>query len=275
MTSDNSDTDSKNSLIYKIKKLFNFSSKNADTIYDTKAYENLDSSRQEMVQGIFELTEQIARDVMIPRVDLIAIDSEIELKPLVKKVTEAGHSRFPVYENTIDNIVGILHVKDLLKFILEAPKKFSLKKIMREVYFVPESTSLNQLFYEFKKRKQHLAIIVDEYGGVGGLVTIEDILEVIVGDIGDEYDDETIPEFVKIKNNFFEFDSRMTIDEFNEESGLSLPSDDFDTIGGFVFDLFGKIPELNEQIEYQNIVFKIKDIKGTVINRIALKINSE
>jgi len=275
MTSDNSENDSKNSLVNKIKKLFNFSSKSSDTKYDTKAYENLDSSRQEMVQGIFELTEHIARDVMIPRVDLIAIDCEIELKPLVKKVTEAGHSRFPVYENTIDNIIGILHVKDLLKFILEPPKKFSLKKIVREVYFVPESTSLDELFYEFKKRKQHIAIIVDEYGGVGGLATIEDILEEIVGDIADEYDDETIPEFIKIKDNFFEFDSRMSIDEFNEESGLSLPSDDFDTIGGFVFDLFGKIPELNEQTEYQNMIFKIKDIKGTIINRITLKINSE
>jgi len=275
MTSDNSDIDSKNSLINKIKKTFSFLSKNSDAKYDTKAYENLDTSRQEMVQGIFELAEHVARDVMIPRVDLVAMDSETDLKTLVKKVTDAAHSRFPVYENTIDNIVGILHVKDLLKYIMETPKKFSLKKIMREAYFVPESTPLNVLLYQFKKRKQHIAIIVDEYGGVGGIVTLEDILEEIVGDIVDEYDDETIPEFIKLKDNFFDFDSRMSIDEFNDESGLSLPLDDFDTIGGFVFDLFGKIPELNEQIEYQNMIFKIKDIKGTIINRITLKINSE
>jgi len=145
---------------------------------------------------------------------------------------------------------------------------------MREVYFVPESTPLNETPYEFKKRKLHIAIIVDEYGGVGGIVTLEDILEEIVGDIVDEYDDESIPQFIKINDDFFEFDSRMPIDEFNEESGLSLPLDDFDTIGGFVFDLFGKIPELDEQAEYQNMTFKIKDIKGTIINRITLKINS-
>jgi CBS domain containing-hemolysin-like protein len=274
MTSDNSDSDSKIPLLNKIKKLFGFSTKNSDAKYDTKAYENLDTSRQEMVQGIFELAEIVARDVMVPRVDLVAIDSETELKTLVKKVTEVGHSRIPVYENTIDNIIGILYVKDLLKFILEPSKKFSLKKTIREVYFVPESTPLNEMLYEFKKRKLHIAIIVDEYGGVGGIVTLEDILEEIVGDIVDEYDDESIPQFIKINDDFFEFDSRMPIDEFNEESGLSLPLDDFDTIGGFVFDLFGKIPELDEQAEYQNMTFKIKAIKGTIINRITLKINS-
>ncbi len=273
MTQENSEPGSRKSLIKRIRThLKNLNSGKRKPGYDSKDYDNLDTSRQNMIRGVFELPDHIARDLMIPRVDIVAIDSKIELKPLVKKVYEAGHSRLPVYDDTIDNIIGILYAKDLLKVLIDKPKKFNIKKIVRDAYYVPETMPLDELLFEFQKRKHHMAIVVDEYGGVGGVLTLEDILEEIVGDIVDEYDSEMAPEFVELGNGSYEVDSRMTLYDFNEKLGVELPVEDFDTIGGFVFDLFGKIPKLNEQAAHGNMTFKINKIKGTVINRIGLKV---
>ncbi|MCU0847368.1 MAG: hemolysin family protein [Spirochaetes bacterium] len=206
---------------------------------------------------------------MIPRVDIVAIESDTDLKSLVKKICDAGHSRVPVYEETIDNIIGMLYVKDLIRLIAEkSRRKFQLKKILHDPFFVPETMPLDELLLEFKHRKQHIAVIVDEYGGIGGVVTMEDILEEIVGEIKDEFDEDELPDIEKIGTNMYEVDPRMPLSEFNEKIGLSLSTDDFDTIGGYVFDLFGKIPDKDEEIGIDNLIFKIKDIKGTVINRI-------
>jgi magnesium and cobalt transporter len=186
---------------------------------------------------------------------------------------KAGHSRVPVYEETVDHITGILYVKDLLKLLIESPrKKFQLNKISHEPYFVPETMTLDELLLGFKLRKLHLAVVVDEYGGVSGIVTLEDILEEIVGDINDEFDTVELPEIERIGNNSYEVDSRMPITDFNEQLGLKLTQDGFDTIGGYVFDLFGKIPEKGETIREGNIQFTIKEISGTVINRISVTI---
>ena len=183
-----------------------------------------------------------------------SIDSNIDLKALIKVIIHAGHSRVPVYDETVDHIIGILYVKDLIKLLLEKPKKFNIKKLLHEPFFVPETMPLDDLLLEFKMKKLHLAIVVDEYGGVGGIVTLEDILEEIVGDINDEFDAEELPELEKISPNTWEFDPRMLIADFNEELGLNIPSEDFDTIGGFVFDLFGRIPEKDEITKYETLV---------------------
>jgi magnesium and cobalt transporter len=241
--------------------------------FDLRELEKLDAPRMEMIRGIFELSENNARDIMIPRVDIIAIDSNTELKPLVKLIFEAGHSRVPVYEDTIDNIAGILYAKDLLKLIIDKPKKFRLSKILHKPYFVPETMPLAELMLEFQKRKLHQAIVVDEYGGVSGLVTLEDILEEIVGDINDEFDEVELPEIEKTGRNIYEVDPRLNISDFNEATGLELPTDDIDTIGGFVLDLFGKIPSRDDSARYEKITFKIKDISGTVISRITVSIS--
>jgi len=238
--------------------------------YSIKDYEDLDGPRKEMIRGIFELSDKNARDIMIPRVDMVAVDINIALLPLVKTVYEAGHSRLPVYEDRVDNIVGILYAKDLLKQISDKSKKFQVKKILHAPYFVPETMPLDELLLEFKRRKLHIAIVVDEYGGVGGIITLEDILEEIVGDINDEYDAETLPELEKTGVNTYEVDSRMTLTDFNDQMKLNLPTDDCDTIGGFVFDLFGKIPDQGEEVTHGDMSFMIKDIKGTVINRITI-----
>jgi len=274
MPSDSSDPLS-NSVIKKVLNIIRKPFKNTDeNTFDAEAYEQLDTPRKDMIDGIVMLSELNTKDIMIPRVDLVAIDSDIDLKSLVKVILDAGHSRVPVYEETIDNIIGILYVKDLIKLIplSDKTKKFNIKKLIHEPFFVPETMALDELLLEFKLKKLHLAIVVDEYGGLGGIVTLEDILEVIVGDINDEYDVEELPEFEKIGPNSYDVDSRMLISDFNDELNLNIPTDDFDTVGGFVFDLFGRVPEKDETIKYENISFKIKDISGIKIIRITATI---
>jgi len=274
MPSDSSDPLS-NSVI---KKVFNIIRKpfqnNEENTFDAEAYEQLDTPRKDMIDGIVMLSELNTKDIMIPRVDLIAIDSDIDLKSLVKVIIDAGHSRVPVYEETIDNIIGVLYVKDLIKLIpiSEKTRKFNIKKLIHEPFFVSETMPLDELLREFKQKKLHLAVVVDEYGGLGGIVTLEDILEVIVGDINDEYDTEELPEFEKIGPNSYDIDSRMLISDFNDKLNLNIPTDDFDTIGGFVFDLFGRVPEKDESIKHENISFKIKEISGIKIIRITATI---
>jgi len=253
-----------------------FTKSKEKNILETKSYKNLEKQQKEMIKGIVNLQNQNARDIMIPRVDIVAIDSETEFKNIIKIICDAGHSRIPVFENTIDNVIGILYVKDLLKLLGEKQlKKFNLKKKLHTPYFIPETMVLSDLLLEFKKRKQHIAIVVDEYGGVGGVVTLEDVLEEIVGEIEDEFDEEALPEFKKTGKQSYEVDPRMQISDFNEKLNLELPLDEFDTIGGFVFDLFGRIPKKDEIIKSDDITFKIKDITGTVITRISFIVNQE
>jgi magnesium and cobalt transporter len=236
-------------------------------------YENINKSKRDMIKGILELSEHNAREIMIPRVDTVAVQKNISLKELIKIVYDAGHSRIPVFEDTIDNIAGILYVKDLLNFIIEKPKKFVLKKLLHKPLFIPETMPLDELLFEFKKKRQHLAIVVDEYGGVAGMVTMEDILEEIVGEINDEFDEKELPEIVKISKNNYEIDSRMSIDNLNNELNIALPSEEFDTVSGLIFDLFGRIPKKDEVIEYNDMTFKVIDIKGTRLNRIRLSLH--
>jgi CBS domain containing-hemolysin-like protein len=277
MTSDNSVPSSspikKSKYLTLIKKLFKKSDRDILVSCD---YENLDIFRRDMIRGVLKLPELNARDIMVPRVDIIAMDYRTELKPLVRTVFKEGHSRVPIYEETIDNIIGIVYVKDLLKiFIEKSRKKFQIKKIMHEPYFVPETMPLDELLLEFKFRKLHIAVVVDEYGGVSGIVTLENILEEIVGDINDEFDSAELPEIEKIGKNVYEIDSRMPIAEFNEKLGLNLSQEGIDTIGGYIFDLFGKIPEQGETIKDGNVSFTVKDINGTVINRITVTITKQ
>ena len=270
MSSDNPEPDSKTArltLFTSLKKKFGYKK---DEIFTSEDYEKLDRSKQDMIKGVFNLSNKIVRDIMIPRVDILAAEINTKLKPLIKTLYKAGYSRIPVYEETIDNIVGILYARDLLKLLADKQTKFQIKKFLRAPYFVPQTMSLDELLIEFKLRKLHLAIVVDEYGGIDGIVTLEDVLEQIVGDINDEFDSEELPELQKIKDNFYEVDSRMTLSDFNAELKLELPENEFDTIGGYVLDLFGKIPSKNEEIQANGISYKIKVIKGTVISRITV-----
>ncbi len=270
-SSGNNPVKKKSTLLNKLKKSLKKSEKD---ILESCDYENLDVIRQDMIRGVIKLPVLNARDIMIPRVDVFAVDATTSLKPLVKILCKAGHSRVPIYGETIDNIIGILYVKDLLKLLITPQKKaFHLKKVLHEPYFVPETMTLDELLVEFKVRKLHIAVVVDEYGGISGIVTLEDILEEIVGEINDEYDSVEEPDFVKLGKNLYDVDPRMPISEFNEKLHLDISQEGVDTIGGYVFDLFGKLPEKGETIRDGNIQFTIKDISGTIINRITVSIS--
>lgn len=228
------------------------------------------SEKLDMIQGIEELSQTTVKEMMVPRIDVTFVSADMDLDSVVSIITEMGYSRYPVYTDTIDNVIGMIYAKDILTYC-QKKKEFSVGSIMRKAYFVPDSKKLDQLLREFKRRRIHIAIAVDEYGGVSGVICLEDILEMIVGDIQDEFDNET-EDIVKLAPNSYLCDARAPIDEINEALGLQLPDEDFETIGGFVFEQFGKIPENLESIQYENIEFVVQSISGHKINTVKLSI---
>ena len=202
---------------------------------------------KEMIHSIMEFTDTVAREVMTPRTEIDAIEVTATPREVARLIEESGHSRIPIYEGTIDRIVGIVHAKDLLKGLLDS-QNLSIRSIMRQPYFIPESKFMHQLLAEFRSGRVQMAIVQDEYGGTGGLVTIEDVVEEIVGEIVDEYDEEEA-EIQETELGVWLIDGRTHIDDVNNEIGSHFESDEFDTLGGFVFGLFGRQPEKDETIE--------------------------
>ena len=229
---------------------------------------NLDEEGKGMVRGIVELSDTPVKEVMIPRIDTVFISEDSVAEVIIAKMTETGHSRFPVYQNTIDNVVGILYVKDLLQFLIEG-ERVPVSEVVRPVYFVPESMKLDSLLREMKQRRVHIAVAVDEYGGVSGIISMEDILEEIVGDIQDEFDNEG-EEIISAGENQWICDARVNLEDLNEELGSDIPDDDFDSLGGFVFDLFGKIPGRYEKISWKDYVFVIQSVEGHKIRQVKI-----
>jgi len=206
----------------------------------------LDEEQQQMIENVLELSEATACEIMTPRTDIVAVEVNSGLQEVLKTIITAGHTRVPVYEESIDNIIGLIYAKDLLSEIGRSSEEFKLRDKMRGAYFVPETKPLRILLHEFQNQKQHIAIVLDEYGGTAGIVTLEDILEELVGEITDEYE-ETPPEPVKkIDQSTIEVDARTYVDDLNDQFELNLPEDeDYDTIGGFVFSRLGYIPQTN------------------------------
>jgi len=221
----------------------------------------LDKSAREMIEGIHELPGTTVKEVMLPRIDVVFISIDSQVQELLNTIVDSGHSRFPVYHETLDNVVGILYAKDLLHSMVKGKGEPEIEKIIRPAYFVPESKKLNSLLREFQRRRVHIAVVVDEYGGTSGIVSLEDIIEEIVGEIQDEFDNET-EEILKISDGVLLCDGRASLEDLNSDFGLDVPEDDFDTLGGFVFDLFGKIPVKYEKITYKEIDFIIQHMEG-------------
>ena len=209
----------------------------------------LEEEEREMIHGIFELESTVAREVMTPRTDMVYLDVNTELNDVLAIVTEKGHSRIPVYEENIDNIVGVLHVKDLLRCWYEYRQEVDLRDVLRPPLFVPETKRIDDLLQEFKSERTHMAIVLDEYGGTAGLVTIEDVLEEIVGEIQDEYDVEDRMT-KELEDGSYEVDARIPIDEVNDLLEIDLPSEDSDSIGGFIVNYLGRVPQAGESFSY-------------------------
>ncbi len=208
-----------------------------------------------------------AKEIMVPRIDVVTISVDSNPIDVIEIINEKGHSRIPVWEKTLDNIIGVLYAKDLLKYFnkKEVPP---LKNIVRETYFIPESKMIVSLLADFKKSHVHFACVVDEYGGFSGIVTMEDILEVIVGDIQDEYDHEE-DEIKMMSDNTYIVDSRLSINDFNEQLNLNVPNDEFDTIGGLLYELFGKVPSVKEKVKYDDTLeFEVLNITGNKIKNV-------
>jgi CBS domain containing-hemolysin-like protein len=244
-----------------------FFKKDSDEI-NPKALQSLESEQKEMIRGIVELSGTTVKEVMVPRIDTVFLHADASKQEILSTISESGHSRFPVYEETIDNVTGILYAKDLLTCLVGG-EEFDVKKLLRPPFFVPESKHIDNLLRELRRKKVHIAVVVDEYGGVSGIVCMEDIIEEIVGDIQDEFDHET-EDIVKLDEHTFLCDARINLEDLTEETGITFPIDDFDTLGGFVFDLFGKIPAQYEKATSNGVDFIIQEMEGHKIQKVKI-----
>ncbi len=231
---------------------------------------SLNAEIVEMIRGIHGLADTTVKEVMVPRIDSVFLGLDMNREELVSRIAETGHSRFPVYKETIDNVVGMLYAKDLLQYLTNG-EEIHVEKILRKAFFVPESKRLDGLLREMKRRRVHIAVAVDEYGGVSGLVCMEDIIEEIVGDIQDEFDNEQ-EDILEIGERVYLCDARVNIEDLEKTIGTDLPNEDYDTLGGFVFDLFGKIPVKFEKVSYGNLDFVIQEMEGHKIRTIKIVI---
>ena len=233
-----------------------------------QAMKELEEDQKDMIRGVVELSSTTVKEVMVPRTDTTFISADDSKEEILSRISESEHSRFPVYKDTVDKVIGILHVKDVLSAVVKE-KPFDINSLVRKPIFVPVSKHINDLLRELKRKKTHIAVVVDEYGGVSGIVSMEDIIEEIIGDIQDEFDHET-DDVVDLGQGIWLCDARVNLEFLAEETNLELPVNDFDTLGGFVFDLLGKIPVKNEKIVYKDYDFIIQEMDGHKINSIKI-----
>jgi len=232
----------------------------------------IEEEEKEMIRNIFEFSDTMVKEVMIPRVDMACISSDTKLDSILKLIKKMGHSRIPVYEETVDNIIGILYAKDLLGIYRQwytSKEKCDLKRIIREPYFVPENKKIDELLDIFQKDRIQIAIAIDEYGGTAGLITMEDVVEEVVGEIIDEYDKE-IKLFEIAEDNTVIVDAIIGIEEINEILNIEIPENGFETLGGFIFDLLGRVPRKGEKIKYKNCQIIIEQVVKNRIRRVRI-----
>jgi putative hemolysin len=230
----------------------------------------IDTGEYEIINRVLEFTETTAKEIMIPRPDVVALEIDTPHKEIIKVITEEGFSRIPVYKDTIDNVVGILFAKDLIRLI-EQDEKIMLENNIRPASFVPETKKISQLLREFQQQKIHLAIVIDEFGGTEGIITLEDIIEEIVGEIHDEYDEVKLS-YTKDTDGTWIIDGGMSISDFNRTLSVQVPEDvDYETVNGFLHKLTGRIPEKNEEIQFGNLSFIVMRKSERRIEKIKVK----
>ena len=229
----------------------------------------LEMEEREIINNVFQFGDMQAKEAMIQRLDMVAIDIEDSYDEIIELFKSEKLSRLPVYQESIDDIVGILNIKDIIFLSDEEIENFDIKDYVREAFFTYEFKKITQLLEEMKKEKTQMAIVVDEYGGTAGLLTIEDLVEVIVGDIDDEYDEEE-EEIVKINDNEYLVEGSTKISDVNEQLGINLESEEFDSIGGYIIGYLKRIPEENEIIEVEDVKFKVESIDKNRINKIRI-----
>jgi putative hemolysin len=229
---------------------------------------------QELMDSILDFSDTIVREVMVPRIDMLCVDLRDDLPTVAGKVTRAGHSRIPVFHETIDNIVGVLYAKDLLNFMSRSGETFLLQDMLREAYFVPEYKPIDRLFREFQTQRIHIAVVVDEYGGTAGLVTLEDLMEEVFGEILDEYDKE-IPLIHSMGAGAHRLDARLPIHDLNDLLDTDFADDDYDSLGGMLYNELGKIPRQGETVRLGGWVFTVERVRAQRIVQVRVTRDTE
>lgn len=230
----------------------------------------IDEIEKQFINNVFEFDDKVAADIMTHRTRVVAVSIDSALDDIVKVIGDKKYTRIPVYDGSIDNIVGILHVKDLLLYLASnGLNSFDIHKLIRAPYFVPESKKLDELFRELQVKKVHMVVVVDEYGGTAGIITVEDLLEEIVGNIFDEHDEEEL-KYEKIDESTYLFDGSISLEQVSELIKVVLPVDDYDTLSGYIIGQLGQIPNQGEKpvVEIDNLVFKVEEIEDKTISRI-------
>ena len=266
-----------NSLLKKITKVFSPNPSSSDEVADMlRSAENesiIDASALQIMEGALKVSDLQAREIMIPRSQMNVIEEDFSLQQVLEMVIQSQHSRFPVVGESADDVLGILLAKELLPLVLSGKESFDLKSLLRPATIIPESKRLNILLQEFREHRYHMAIVVDEYGGVSGLLTIEDVLEEIVGEIEDETDEEEAEQISKINDNLYRIAAITEIDDFNEYFDIGFSDDEFDTVGGLVVHKFGRLPEIGESVSIENFDFKVIDGDSRKINLLEVSKN--
>jgi CBS domain containing-hemolysin-like protein len=236
--------------------------------------EEVGEQERKMIQGILSLEDVTAREVMVPRVDIVASEASALLPVVSALMSEGGHSRIPIYDETIDTVVGIVHARDLLKYLSigDTAARLTVREIARSPVFIPESKPLDELLQEFQEQHVTIAVVVDEYGGTEGLITMEDMVEEIVGEIEDEFQREE-PTVTWVSENEVVMDARVSLDEVNDSLGTSLEGDGFDTLGGLLYARFGKIPASGEEVALDALRMQVLSTSGRRIRKVRILFN--
>ena len=254
-------TKTEKSLLQRIGSFFSRNPSNSDEVADMlRSAENesiIDADALQIMEGALKVSDLQAREIMIPKSQMTLIESDFSLEKVLSVVTQSQHSRFPVIGESSDDVLGILLAKELIPLILQGKESFDLKNMLRPANVIPESKRISVLLKEFREQRYHMAIVIDEYAGVSGLLTIEDILEEIVGEIEDETDEAEPEQIIALKNNKYSVDAITEISDFNEYFDVGLPDEEFDTVGGLVIDAFGRLPEINEVETIDKFKFKV------------------
>jgi putative hemolysin len=230
----------------------------------------LEEEEKQMIHAVFDIGETLVREIMVPRVNIVAVEADTPLHAAVDLALQAGHSRIPVYEETIDNIVGVFYTRDSIRLLREGLQDVPVREVMRQPYFIPETKKVDELLRELQQKKVHMAIVVDEYGGTAGLVTIEDILEEIVGEIQDEYDREESPVQVLSENELL-LDALLPLDDASELLGVRLEAEDVETLGGFVYEKLGRVAAVGDEVRVNGVTVIVEDVEGNRIRKLRVR----
>ena len=252
----------------------NWENKFDKIIQEGEKIDVLDDKEADMLSNFYSFSQTVVKEIMVPRPKVIFIDAEDNFNTLIDLIIDSGHTRIPIYKDTVDNLIGVINAKDVLKALRDKTfeqEGFEIKSLVREILIIPENKFISDLLNDFTSTKNQMAAVVDEHGGIAGIVTVEDIIEEIVGEIYDEFDEAPVAEIIRIDDNTLNISALTDIEDINEKFDLDIPNEDFQTLGGYVFGLLGREPEIGDKIEDRNLSFEVIELDGIRISRVIMK----